>query len=104
MNIKSRPEDQPLKYLNETDLPGFQGVASVIVDEKAPHNPSITGYGPKIPTNIRLNVITRGGRRAFRVYAMVYGNSGTPYILKDRQVFRLTPEIEEQIAEARALA
>lgn len=44
---------------------------------KTPISRSATGYGPKIPSGFMI----RYGNRWHRVYYMVYGNSGCPYIV-----------------------
>lgn len=44
----------------------------------APHFRSATGYGRKIPLPYMLRIAGRW----HRVYTMVYGNSGTTYVLK----------------------
>jgi hypothetical protein len=49
----------------------------VQVDANSRKNPYATGYGRKVPT--RYKVLYRG--RWYRVYCMVYANSGTEYIV-----------------------
>jgi hypothetical protein len=49
-----------------------------------PRSPSSTGYGRKIPTRYMLDY----NGRAHRVYTMIYGNSGSVYILsKGKELF-----------------
>jgi hypothetical protein len=55
-----------------------------------PRNPSATGYGPKIPTRYMLEY----GGRWRRVYAMVYGNAASPYVLVHGQVHHLDLDTE----------
>lgn len=54
-----------------------EDVAEVRITE-APRHYSATGYGRKIPTQYMLRI----KERWHRVYSMVYGNSGTAYVLK----------------------
>ena len=98
---KPKPEPLPIKHLTSTDLPGYGGVAEVILDD-APHNPSASGFGPKVATDTKLTLHTLTGLRTFRVYRAQSDNAGTPYVVLSRRPYYLTPEVEAQIAEARA--
>lgn len=55
-----------------------------------PHNPSVTGYGRKIPTRYMLKIAGRW----HRVYAMLYANSGSTYVLKGGQELFLSTDTE----------
>ena len=44
-----------------------------------------TGYGSKIPTSKMLRI----GNRLYRVYCMLYSNSGTCYIIKNKKRYIL---------------
>lgn len=66
---------------------------SLVTDAKiteAPRSSSVTGYGPKIPTRYLI----RYARRWRRVYSMVYGNAGSPYILVDGLTHHLDIDTE----------
>lgn len=52
----------------------------IITDSKA-KNRSKTGYGSKIVTSKMLKV----GKKKHRIYCMVYGNSGSCYIVKGKK-------------------
>lgn len=58
-----------------------------------PRSPSVTGYGPKIPTRymLRYQNVWR------RVYMMQYGNSGSPYITLMGHILHLDHETEALI-------
>lgn len=73
-------------------------VTRVIVDDEAPRSSSVSGYGGKIPTRYRL---VCADNRTRRVYAMVYGNSGTLYMIVAGQDVVLTADIEMSIEVAR---
>jgi hypothetical protein len=51
-------------------------VTAVRRDETMPRNPYRSGYGPKIPTSVKLKI----GRHWYRVYVMQWSNMGTPYV------------------------
>lgn len=56
-------------------------VINVARDEKPPRARTATGYGGKIPTPYRIRYATGRGVRWLRVYAAVWGNAGSVYIL-----------------------
>ena len=55
---------------------------------------SLTGYGPKIPTD---RMVTLDDRRPRRVYVRNYGNSGTAYVLIGGQEWIVGPDAEAEI-------
>lgn len=67
-------------------------VAEVKTTE-VPTNPSVSGYGPKIPTRYMLKI----DNRWYRVYSMVYGNSGAPYVSIMGQVHHLSIDVEHML-------
>lgn len=52
-------------------------VIAVRADGVTPRNPSVSGYGGKIPTRYRVKLADNRWRR---VYTMVYGNGASPYL------------------------
>ncbi len=60
-----------LRYLHP------HAVTRIIVDDDAPRNRSVSGYGGAIPTAYR---VTLADNRTRRVYAMCYGNSASFYV------------------------
>jgi hypothetical protein len=64
---------------------------------ETPRSSSVTGYGPKIPTCYLL----RYGRRWRRVYAMQYGNAGSPYIVVDGIDHFLDTDTEHMLSALR---
>jgi hypothetical protein len=55
---------------------------------QAPLNRSRTGYGPKIPTSWLLQL---DGKKWYRVYVMIYSNSGSAYVVDRGQTLFLGP-------------
>jgi hypothetical protein len=53
-------------------------VSDVATDETSRPNPYAMGYGRKVPTPYRIKYAGRW----HRVYVMIYGNSGSAYILR----------------------
>lgn len=49
-----------------------------IRDNESPRNPSVSGYGKKIPTQWRVRTIDNKWRR---VYCAIYSNIGTLYVM-----------------------
>lgn len=62
-----------------------------LVDAVPPRSPSVTGYGPKIPTRFRLALSSGPARR---VYAMSYGNAASLYVVIDGKPAHLTVDLE----------
>lgn len=82
-----------MEYLN------VDQVLSVIVDANTPtYNQSVSGYGPKIPTRYRLKL--KNDPRIRRVYAAVYGNSGSTYVVIGGEDVYLSPDVEYMMEAA----
>lgn len=81
-----------LAYVNE------RAVTGVFADAVAPHNPSVSGYGGKIPSRYRVRL--QDGRTR-RVYVMRYGNSGSPYIRIGGRTVHLGWQLEERLTALR---
>jgi len=73
-----------VKYLEFESVQGFQ------ITLKTPRNPSVSGYGRKIPTSGMVNY----NGRWHRVYVMNYGNSGSAYIVSKGQELFLDIDTE----------
>jgi len=56
-------------------------VATARMTAQPTYGRTATGYGAKIPT--RYMVTLTGETRERRVYAMVYGNAGSLYVIRD---------------------
>lgn len=54
---------------------------------------TVSGYGGKIPTAHMIEYL--GTWR--RVYVMVYGNGGTPYVLVKGEAFVLDADTQQQV-------
>lgn len=50
---------------------------NLIRENKHPHNPYKSGYGKRIPTNIKVRVFDQRWRR---VYVACFSNAGTTYV------------------------
>lgn len=59
----------------------------------APFNPSISGYGSKLPSRYMV----RYDGRWHRVYSICYGNSGSPYIIKNGSRLFLDTDTEHDL-------
>lgn len=57
---------------------------------------TVTGYGGKIPTTHMIEYL--GVWR--RVYAMVYGNGSTPYVLVKGEVVVLDSDTQHEVRQA----
>ena len=55
-----------------------QFITEIIIDGKTPKHNSATGYGNKLPSQVRLRC---ADNRTRRVYAICQGNTSTAYIL-----------------------
>lgn len=78
-------------------------VAAVQVTEQPRYGQTASGYGSKVPT--RYKVRLADDQRWRRVYAMVYGNSGSIYVqVKGRDVFLDEIEIEHALLGVLILA
>lgn len=64
-------------------------VAKVKITD-TPHNPSVTGYGRKIPTRYMLKI----NGRWHRVYCMIYGNGGSLYVVIKGVTHHLSVDVE----------
>lgn len=74
-------------------------VESVTVDDRRPsYGATASGYRGKIPTRYRLKC-TDGRTR--RVYVMVYGNSGSAYVVRAGLDTFLSIDVETMIEDAR---
>jgi hypothetical protein len=73
------------------------GFVSYVLVTKPPKNPSVSGYGAKIPTRFLLQC-SDGMRR--RVYMMQYSNSGSAYVLVRGSVLHLSIEAEYMCEQA----
>lgn len=59
---------------------------------------SVTGYGPKVPGPWMIRYVGDDGRRRWhRVYFMVYGNSGSAYIIVGGRDHHLDLDTEYRI-------
>lgn len=76
-----------VEYLNASE------VSEVKITDTPRSGQTISGYGSKIPTRYMLKI----GNRWHRVYAMVYGNSGSSYVLRNREVYFLNSDTEYRI-------
>lgn len=73
----SRSSSGGVTYLNERDVQDVR-------QSKPPLNRSRTGYGGKIGTSHELKIAGRW----YRVYVMIYSNSGSPYVVvKGKNLF-----------------
>lgn len=63
-----------------------------------PRSPSVTGYGPKIPTRYMIQTCSRW----HRVYMMQYGNAGSAYILIMGVIHFLDLDTEHRLQELAA--
>ena len=55
---------------------------------KTPHYTTQSGYGGKLPTS-RMVRTEKGKHRWYRIYVMIYSNSGSAYIVKKGQIYFL---------------
>jgi hypothetical protein len=73
-----------------------EGVTGVKVTEVPVSGHTVTGYGGKIPTAHMIEYL--GVWR--RVYVMVYGNGGTPYVLVKGANVVLDVDTQHKVREA----
>lgn len=73
-----------LNYLTESEIVAVYRTNDYLV------NRSRTGYGSKIPMQYKIK-LTNG--RTYRMYCMIYSNSGTCYVIKNGERL-LTSRIE----------
>lgn len=71
-------------------------VSEIRVEDKTPPNPYAQGYGPKVPTRYMLRI----GNRWHRLYVMIYGNSGSPWINKGGETWFLSIDLEHAVNAA----
>ena len=74
---------------------GSKSVLELFRDKVAPgYGMTVSGYGGKVPTVYRIKFSDNSIRR---VYAMIYGNSGSVYVMVNAQVTFLNSDIEHDL-------
>lgn len=85
-----------MSMVNYTDP---AAVTDMRADDVAPsYGRTVSGYGGKIPTRYRL----RYAGRVRRVYVMVYGNSGSAYVVVNGSDLFLDSDTEHRLSEVSA--
>jgi hypothetical protein len=74
---------------------GSKSVIELFRDNRAPgYGNTVSGYGGKVPTVYRIKFTDN---RIRRVYAMIYGNSGSVYVIVNGKDVFLHSDIEHDL-------
>jgi hypothetical protein len=74
---------------------GSKSVIELFRDNRAPvYGNTVSGYGGKVPTVYRIKFSDNSIRR---VYAMIYGNSSSVYVMINAQVTFIDSDIEHDL-------
>lgn len=91
----TQARDIGLGHKRTETMPQF--IVDIIIDDKAPGHNSATGYGNKLPSQVRLHC---ADNRIRRVYAICYSNVSTAYILYKGERILIDIDTEHAIHEA----
>lgn len=76
-------------------------VLDAVTTEVPRSGQTVSGYGGKIPTRHLVRYAGTDGRaRWHRVYVMVYGNSGSAYIVSGGRTLHLDTDTEHRLSDA----
>ncbi len=74
-------------------------VVATQITQSPTYGRTMSGYGGRIPTDRMIQYRTMTGNRWHRVFAMVYGNSGSLYIRSGGRVLFLDTDTEYSLSK-----
>jgi len=78
MDKKYIEERSEIRYVNNGELKSVP-----LAHHRAGLQYTQSGYGSKIPSEFKTKI----GNRWYRIYYMIYSNSGTPYIISKGETY-----------------